>query len=50
MVKIFQTTTQTKIEIKNSMTFKNMMNNTKIRTTQKLKEEKTHLALEEPWL
>jgi len=27
-----------------------MMNNTKIRRTQKLKEEKTHLSLEKPWL
>ena len=49
-IKIFQTASWTKIKIKNIKTFKNMMNNTKIRTTQKLKEEKAHLTLKEPWL
>jgi len=41
---------QIKNKIKATRQFRIKMNNTELRTTQKLKEEKAHLALEEPWL
>jgi len=42
--RILKIATCTKIKIKNNKTIKNMVNDTKLRTTQKIKEEKTLIS------